>query len=234
MAASAALSCIPSDPAHAVAFACLNCSTMVQQLMQYATQAAQRVTQLQQYGTQLQQYANMVRNTTALPMTVWGNAQSDIMQVRSLSNASAILSGNSGGVLARLNSATGYASRVADAASMPGNLLGWQQSINDNVTTLGRTLGLQQGQAQNDALLLAQLQMHAQSASGQMQALQAGNELSAATAGELLKMQAMISASTQYAVQRDLVTADRRATEDAAMARFLGGTSPPLKGYAQW
>ena len=65
-------------------------------------------TQLQQYQTQLQQYANMVTNTAALPQQVWGTVQSDIMQVQALSNAASLLSGNSGSMISRLQSASSF------------------------------------------------------------------------------------------------------------------------------
>ena len=70
-------------------------------------------TQLQQYQTRLQQYANMVTNTAALPPEVWGAVQSDIMQVQALSNAASLLSGNSGSMISRLQSASAYANQAS-------------------------------------------------------------------------------------------------------------------------
>ena len=54
-------------PAQAqLATVCVNCSTVVTQLLQYAKEAQSMVTQLQQYQHQLQQYINMVTNTIAI------------------------------------------------------------------------------------------------------------------------------------------------------------------------
>jgi len=104
---------------------CVNCSTMWTQLMEYAKQAQQLETQLQQYQTQLQQYANMVTNTVGLPQELWGNVQSDIMQVRSLSNAASLLSGNAGSIVTRLQSASMQtrppASATSPTSSAPGS-----------------------------------------------------------------------------------------------------------------
>ena len=115
-------------------------------------------TQLQQYTTQLQQYANMVTNTVALPQELWGNVQSDIMQVRNLSNAASLLSGNAGSIVTRLQSASGYASQAASLGNIANQFTTWQQTIGNNVSTLGRTLGIQQNQQANDATLLTTLQ----------------------------------------------------------------------------
>jgi len=58
---------------------CVNCSTVVTQLTQYAKEAESMATQLQQYQTQLQQYTNMVTNSVAIPQEAWSTVQSDIM-----------------------------------------------------------------------------------------------------------------------------------------------------------
>jgi P-type conjugative transfer protein TrbJ len=78
------------------------------QIKTLAQEAQSYGTQLQQYQTQLQQYANMVTNTVALPQQVWSTVQSDIMRVQALSNAASLLSGNSGTLISRLQSAQGY------------------------------------------------------------------------------------------------------------------------------
>src|SRR6185437_11580292 len=128
------------------------------QLFQYAKEAAGYATQLQQYATQLQQYQTMVTNTAALPMQAWGTVQGDIMQVRNISNMASVLTGNSGSILQRLRSAGGWSGQLGNIANMPNQFVTWQQTIGNNIDTLGRTLGLQQGQEASDAQLLGALQ----------------------------------------------------------------------------
>lgn len=204
------------------------------QVKQLAQQAQSYGTQLQQYQTDLQQYANMVQNTTALPTQAWNTVQSDIVQVRSVSNAASVLSGNAGSMVTRLQSASGYANQAASLGNVSGQFATWQQTIGNNISTMGRTLGLQQSQQQSDAALIAQLQQHAQSATGQMQAIQAGNELAGANAAQLMQIQATLSATAQMTASNDAVTADRRASEDAAMLQFSTPQTVPLTGYRQW
>lgn len=222
-------------PARAqAAVACVNCSTMVTQLLQYAKDAQSMATQLQQYQTQLQQYTNMITNTVALPQQVWSTVQSDIMRVQALSNASSLLSGNSGSLITRLQNASSYANQVGSLANIPGQITGYQQTIGNNLSTMGKTLGLQQGQEASNAALLASLQQHSQSAAGQMQAIQAGNELAHQQATQLLQIQATLSGTAQMQATQMAVNANRTATEDAAMVHFAQPSTIATTGGQQW
>lgn len=216
------------------AVACVNCATSWTQMLEYGNQARQLATQLQERATQLQMYANMVTNTASLPQQAWATVQGNIMQVRQLSSAASLLSGNAGGIATRLSSASSYANQAANLTNVGSQFGMWQQTIGNNVTTLGRTLGLQETQQQTNAALLAQMQGHSQNARGQMQAIQAGNELAGATAGQLMQIQATLSATAQMQAGNMLVNADRRASEDAAMQYFARPTTIPTTGYRQW
>jgi type IV secretion system protein TrbJ len=213
---------------------CENCSTVWNQLLEYGKQLQQLATQLQSYETQLQQYANMVTNTLALPQQLWGQVQSDIMQVRNLSNAASLLSGNAGSIVVRLQSASAYTGQVASLGNIPGQFTTWQQTIGNSVATLGKTLGLQQDQQASDADLLAALEQHSQSAAGQMQAIQAGNELAHATVAQLQEIQATLNVTAQTQATKMAVDADRRALQDAAMLHFSTPAPIQTSGYQQY
>jgi P-type conjugative transfer protein TrbJ len=204
------------------------------QIKTLAQQAQSYGTQLQQYQTQLQQYANMVTNTVALPQEVWSTAQSDIMRVQALSNAAALLSGNSGSLISRLQNASAYTSQAASLANIPGQIAGYQQTIGNNLSTMGQTLGMQQGMETNNAALLATLQQHSQSAAGQMQAIQAGNELAHAQATQLMQIQATLAATAQMQATQMAVDADRKASQDAALQHFNSAPQVATDGYQQW
>lgn len=216
------------------AVACVNCSTMWTQLLQYGKEAQSLATQLQQYQTQLQQYANMITNTAALPQEVWGTVQSDILRVQSLSNAASLLSGNAGTIITRLQSASAYGNQIAGLGDIAGQFTTWQQTIGSNLNTLGHTLGLQQSQQQNEAAILQALQQHSQSARGQMQAIQASNELAGANAAELAQIQATLVSTAQLQATGLAVQTDRQASEDAAMLHFSTPQPVPTTGYEQY
>jgi P-type conjugative transfer protein TrbJ len=234
IAAAAVMAALPCPAPAQLAVQCVNCSTTWTQLLAYGKEVQQLATQVQSYATQLQQYANMVTNTVALPQEIWGNVQSDIMQVRNLSNAASLLSGNTGSIVTRLQSASAYANQVTSLGNISGQLTTWQQTIGNSVNTLGKALGLQSTQEQSDAALLAALQQHSQSAVGQMQAIQAGNELAHATATQLQEIEATLTATAQMQATGIAADADRRAVEDAAMQHFAQPSSIATSGYKQW
>ena len=201
------------------------------QIKSLAQEAQSYGTQLSQYQTQLNQYANMVTNTVALPQQVWGTVQSDIMRVQALSNAASVLSGNPGTMLSRLQNAQGYANQVASLGNMGNQLTTYQQTIGTNLSTMGRQLGMQQGMETNNAALLSTLQQHSQTAQGQMQAIQAGNELAHAQATQLMQIQATLSTTAQMQATQMVVDADRQGINDAALMKFnSGATVTPTRG----
>jgi P-type conjugative transfer protein TrbJ len=204
------------------------------QIKTLAQQAQSYATQIQQYQTELNQYANMITNTVALPQQVWGTVQSDIMRVQALSNAASLLSGNSGSLITRLQNASAYVNQVGSLTNIPSQITGYQQTIGNNLSTMGKMLGMQQGMESNSAALLVTLQQHSQSAAGQMQAIQAGNELAHAQAAQLAQIQATLSTTAQMQATQMAVDADRKATNDAEIQHFNSAPKVTATGYQQW
>lgn len=215
-------------------FVCANCSTEISSLMGIAKQAMQYGTQIQQYQNELQRYALMVTNTVALPQQLWENVQSDIMQVRALANASSLLTGNAGSLVSRLQNGQGFITQAGNLTQIAGQMQQWQQTIGNSANSLGRALGVQQGQEQNNAALLASLQMHSQTATGQMQAIQAGNEIAGQTAAQLQQVEATLQVMAQTQATGMVVDANRRAQEDAAWLAFNGGPVLATTGGKSW
>jgi P-type conjugative transfer protein TrbJ len=136
-------------------------------------------------------------------------------------------------LITRLQCASSYASQAGNLANIPGQITGYQQTIGNNLNTMGHVLGLQQGQEADNVALLATLQQHAQSASGQMQAIEAGNELAHQQATQLLQIQATLSTTAQMQATQ-MVDANRRATEDAAMLRFNSAPTVSTTPGTDW
>ncbi|MGD0107256.1 MAG: hypothetical protein ABSC06_24940 [Rhodopila sp.] len=184
-----------------------------------------------QYATELQQYANMVQNTVALPLQFYSQVMGDINQVRALANAASVLTGNSGTILQRLQSAGAYANQAAALPQNIGNqFTQWQQTLGNASSSLGRTLGLQQGQLSNYATQQAAIQLQSQSALGQMQAIQAGNELAALTAAQMNQLQTTMTAIGQQIATRDMIAADRQGMQDAQFEQFIAAPYPSPSG----
>ena len=115
----------------------------------------------------------------------------------------------------RVPQARAVYTRVFTAANM------WRETVGNNLTTTGKVLGLQQTQETTDANTLNTIQSHSQGAVGQVQAIQAGNELASANGKELHQINQTVIAQTQMQADQMAVDADRQSAEDAAMAQFL-------------
>ena len=77
---------------------------------------------------------------------------------------------------------------------------------------------------QRDARQLTTLQHGAQSAQGQMQAIQAANQLASHQANQLLQLRALLIAQQSAEATRAQAVADREAQQAAAGEQFRSGT----------
>ncbi|MBV8893309.1 MAG: hypothetical protein JO266_15280 [Acidobacteria bacterium] len=169
------------------AVTCVNCSTLVQQLLDYARQ----LDQLVQETTTAEQE---ILNTLRLPGTVYRDLTGDIAQLTGITSQANMLVGFSGQMLTNLSSDHGYPL---------GNISNWHQQISDESS--GIALGLKTAATSinalttaltNDAATLSQLQSQALVGSGRQQSLQTLAGLSASMAQSMQKLsQVMVTAA---------------------------------------
>jgi P-type conjugative transfer protein TrbJ len=213
---------IPHPAGAQIAVECPLCSSVYQQLQDAVTQAKEYATQLLQYKSEFDSYIQLVTAGVQLPMSIFQGIQADIGQVRALANAASMLTGNAGGILSRLQSAEGYANQ---ATMLPGQIGSqftmWQQTIATANNSLARVVGVQQGQMQSATATMAQIQAHSAGAAGQMQAIQAGNEMAAQTVYALQQVQTTLAAAATAQGNRDIVAAERQAAHDQASLQFF-------------
>jgi len=218
-----AISIVLPNPAGAqITVDCPLCSSVYQQLQDAAAQAKSMATQLLQYKSEFDSDLQLVTAGIQLPMSIFSGIQADIGQVRALANAASMLTGNAGSILSRLQSAEGFANQ---AAMLPGQIGSqftmWQQTIGTAGNSLARVVGVQQGQMNSATTTLATAQAHSASATGQMQAIQAGNEMAAQTAYAMQQVQTTLVAAAQEQATRDIVAAERQAAHDQAGLQFF-------------
>lgn len=213
------------------AVVCANCSTWMTQALQHAIQARQLATQIQERATQIQMYANMVQNTVAMPGMVYSDVMGQVAQIRSLMQAGTHLSLNSGFSASRLGSYTGYLGGTASSiGSMPDRYAAWSRQANDNVASLMRGLGLRQDQMRSEQAMLAGLNSRSRGASGQMQAIQAGNEYAAHAVGQMHGLQAIMLGHAQAVANTTQIEADQRALGRAVQDDFFGTPDYAMAG----
>lgn len=215
-------------PASAYAIYCANCSTLYQQMFEYAEAVNTQLNTAQQLATQIQQYENMVKQGLALPDRMFNSLTSDLQRVTDVYNNAQSLGRNVAdleskfkqqfqGYDAYLNS-TGKASEV-----MPERYKNWSQQGLDNARTAMQAAGINTSTFATEDSQLDQLVSRSQSAAGRLQAIQAGNEIAASNVQQLQKLRDLLA--TQITLQGNYMAQqqERSSVDDAFLEKFFSG-----------
>ena len=191
---------------------------------QAITQTAQ---QLQQYQTQLQQLENQIKNTANPSSFQWDNANAIINQLLASIKTLNTYQAQAGSINAYLNTtsdasqyqsssclATGCNSaQVQQLTANAYNGSDAQKSANDDML---RNIAAQQQQLQSDANDLQVLQQNAQGSTGQMQAIQAANQLASNQAMQLMEIRSLMMTQQVAEQARAQSVTDSEAQQIAA------------------
>lgn len=193
--------------------------------------------QIEQYQTQLQQYENMLQNTVAPAAYIWDQANKTInklLQAQDTLNYYKNQAGSLDSYLSRYQdinyyrSSACFNSNISCTADEINALRNTQQDssearkkANDAVF---KVIDQQQATLQADADNVADLQSQATGATGQMKAIQAGNQLASAQANQLLQIRSLLVAQQNAAATFAQAEADKEAQQAAASESFRAGS----------
>lgn len=193
--------------------------------------------QIEQYKTQLQQYENMLQNTVAPVAYIWDQANSTInklLQAQDTLNYYKNQTGSLDSYLKRYQDINYYrsspcfnsnvsctAEEIAALRNADKNNSEARKKANDAVF---KALDQQQESLQNDANRLVNLQSQASGAKGQMEAIQAANQLASAQTNQLLQIRSLLVAQQNAAVTLAQAQADKEAQQAAASEAFRAGS----------
>ena len=211
-----------SPPARAQ-IVCVNCADIVTQALQLAQEAGS-------LAEQIRMYQIMLQNTQTLSSFSWNDTVTDIMKIRSLMNSAMMLGGQAQDFTASLNSESALSGRLATLDEFNAQYQQWATVTSDDISHMQASIGIQETQRASDATTLAALQRQSQSAAGQMQAIQAGNEMAALGVSQTQKLQAMLAQETQLVVDQTGIREERQAASDSALQEFLENPLPALSG----
>ena len=187
---------IDSPPARAGGVvACINCSTIFEQLLQEATALQHLEQSLLQTEQQIQMVAMQVKNLQNLPQQLWPNLMAELRQLVSLvGNAQ----GLNFAVQNTLAAATQQYGRIGSALANPmASLQAWNRNLRDQITKTLQQYKLHESDFQTTQQALQQIEGMEQNAVGQMQLLRAGNEISKMTLNQMISLQSDVHAATQ-------------------------------------
>lgn len=230
----AVTACLTAMSVHAQGIITYDPTNVIQTTISAQEAVKQTAQQLQQYQTQLQQLQNQLQNTANPPNFVWDDANATINKILATQNTLDTYKTQAGSLDAYLNQfanarqyqgtsciGTGGCSTAQMQQLTASQYAGSnaQKTANDNLL---RNIDAQQQQLRTDANNLVTLQQNAQSSTGQMQALQAANQLASHQAAQLLQIRTLLIAQQTAEAMRAEAVADREAKEQAAHDAFVG------------
>ena len=197
--------------------------------------------QLQQYQTQLQQLENQIQNTANPSSFQWDNANNTINKILGNMNTLNTYENQAGGINSYLNQFSD-AGHYQESCIKTGCTSSQLQQINANELTAShaqklsnddmfRNIMAQQQQLRTDAAHLTTLQRNAQDSKGQMQAIQAANQLASNQALQLMQIRSLMMSQQTAEVARAQSVADKEAKQKAAHDAFIKDTRTPVRAY---
>lgn len=212
-------------PTPAEAFFCSNCSTNIQQGMQYAKDIETALNTANQLQTQINQYNQMLKQGLQLPDSVFSSIRGNLQQVSNLYDSTKALGRNVANFDQQFRQeykgysdwldSTGQASKV-----MPERYDEWAQQGEDNARTAMKAVGVNVGTFESEDQALNRVIGRSAGAAGQMQAVQAGNEIAAQNVQQLQKLRDLMA--TQITMQGNYLAQqnERTAADDAFNEKF--------------
>jgi P-type conjugative transfer protein TrbJ len=174
---------------------CVNCSTIIQQLLEEVTaieHLAQSVTQTEQ---QIQMVAMQVKNLQNLPVQFWPNLASELKRLVSLVGSA---QGLNFAVQNTTAAATQQYGKIGTALANPQtSLQQWNTNLRDQIIKTLQQYQLHENDFQTTQQSLQQIEGMEQNAAGQMQLLRAGNEIAKMVLNQIVSLQSDVHAVTQ-------------------------------------
>ncbi|MFZ2316061.1 MAG: P-type conjugative transfer protein TrbJ [Gammaproteobacteria bacterium] len=223
------------------AFACVNCSTFYQQMYQFAEEVNTELNTADQLIMQTNQYKNMVSQGAKLDSSIHNNISADLQRVVDVYNHSQALGRKMQNLDSKFNeSFPGYQSYLRTtnqypaSNTMPDRYQKWSEQGRDNVKLAMKAADLNISTFDNEDIQLSRMVSRSHTAQGRMQAIQAGNEISAQNVQQLQKLRDLIA--TQINMQGNYIAQiqDRTTLDDALNQQRRSGViiqTGNTKGY---
>lgn len=205
--------------APASAIYCSNCSTVFVQALDRITNLSQLSTMTSQYTEdiaqtlqQVKMVQNMIQNTAALPSQLRGQLSGQLAQLASLTNQLNVKRGEQNALAQVFNTLfpdqsefanlVGAASAQIEAANQQyqTHYENWSREVDNASMATFQVSGRQLEELQNAGMLEGYIDSLLNTPDGQMQAIQASNQLAALQIQEQRQMREMMATSAQSAL----------------------------------
>ena len=196
-------------------------ATLPEQIVQEMTLIDQYTTQAQQLAQQISLLSNSYKNLVNLPTQAWASASGQLQSLVSLV-------GNAQGLT---YAAQNTAAQVSAQYGQPGSILPgydqqlqrWTRDLNSQIAAVLQHDGLQAQDFQTTQQALQHIQSASQSATGRMQVLQAGNQISGMLVNQLQDLQQTVMAGNQAELNYIGNQANQAQQDRNQALRFIRG-----------
>lgn len=209
-----------SAPASAFTIYCTNCASTFQQAAQIAKEIETALNTAQSVRTQIQQYQDMLAQGKSLPANLVNRLTGDLQRLQSVYQQSKSLSGDLTDFDAKFrNQFKDYNSYLTakgtSASYMQSNYSRWNEQGFESMRVAMRASGMNVSSIADEDDLLSQLVEKSQSASGRMQAMQAGNQIAAMQVQQMMKLRQLLNTQIQSQSMWYAQQMERQSIDDA-------------------
>jgi len=207
-----------SAPAPALTVYCTNCGN-------WWTQALEKIEAVNTQINTAKQLQDALKQAMALPDRMFRDITADLQQVVSVYNNARSIGKDMANIEKEFRQQyKGYESYLKSigqgSAVMPGRYEQWASSGLDNARTALESAGINVSSFDTESDMLDDMLSRSSSATGRLQAIQAGNEIAAQNIQQLQKLRDMMQ--TQITMQANYMATEteRRAVDDANREKF--------------
>lgn len=217
----------------ASAFFCTNCATNIQAAQSYLKEVASVANQMTGLENQVKSIGYQVQNLKNLPSQEWGDTINQINQLGNIARQGDALayslSDINGQWQRRFKGYQGWEKSGFQPQDMSKQYLLWADTLQDTAKS-ALTVAAQMSQIQrDDEQTTDRIQQHSAGSTGALQAIQAGNELTAQTGRQLQKMQTLLQTDIQMTATTIATTTEQEAQQRAATNAEIA-PPPPITG----
>ena len=201
---------------------CSNCSTRVDQQIQILKEVETAANTAKQLKNEIEEYKEMLKQGKTLPSSMFDRLNDDLARLKSLYSHSKALAGNVAGFDEKFRNKHGdYNKYLHRGSNQHDNHQRWADEGLDAMRTGMKIGGENLNQIAQEDATLEKLVKRSQDAEGRMQAIQAGNEISAQLVQQLQKLRQLLNAQIQAQSAFSAQQIERQAREDAAFEKFM-------------
>lgn len=202
----------------------------------------QTTQQLKQYETELDQYKNMQENSKTLSIFNWDKTNTTMTNLLGSIDTLKYYKEQTGGLEAYLSRyqtqehyqaspcLNGSTCTEADMQTLRQQEVAGSEAQKRANDAMLRGVDKQQAAMLEDARQLEKMTKQAQDSKGQMEAIQAANQLASAETNQLLQIRGLLVAEQTAAATRAAALADKEAIQAAGDERFRAGTFKKSSG----